>query len=287
MSARLLSALLLGLVTGLAHAGPGQVLVVFTIDSDRFKNGLKPQTADTESKLAKTLADILQAKYPPLQFVTTAPADAPAATFAASLRQDDGSIPAIDIHWSAKIGATDLPMPDLHDWSVYESNDPFQPYRSPDKLVSDVKAQLQRWIRSDAIYPHVHDEFVKHVPLATHVDLDEQMQAVLIPLPWLRAQLSDESMFRLEFRRASPPGEMKVVLYRVARRLTDPSQGDTQSLVKSCAASGAPVSDNTLWDSCIRVLKQANPPPYLVSIEHYEFGAHLPDVASNGTVIRP
>ena len=291
MKTRLLVALTLALAASLANAGPGQVLVVFKIESGQFKSNLKADVGPTEASLANALKDQLQAQFPPLEFMTAAPPDGPAATFTASLKEDDSStpnigIPNIGIHWSAKIGTADLPMRDLQDWPVYESRNPVRPYRNAPKLIQEVTAKIAKWLQSDAIGPKVHDDFVRHVPLATRVEFDDSLQAILIPLPWLRAQLSRNSTFRLEFTRATPLSEMTIVLNRVARRLDDPLQGDTQSRINSCEASGAPV-DGDLWAACIGILKQHNPPPLLVRIEHYEYEAQLPDVVSGGTAVRP
>ena len=108
----------------------------------------------------------------------------------------------------------------------------------------------------------------------------------MIPLSWARAQLGDQSEFRLEFTRAAPLSQIRVLLNGVAERLAGTAQGNTQSIVASCAASGVPVSAN-VWSDCVAILEQPNAPPLLVSIERYEFAAHLPGVAPNGTAVRP
>lgn len=274
------------LAAGLAQAAPGQVQVTFTIASDKFQKGLKGAVGGVEADLATRLAAHLQTPFPLIDWVGAVPADAPAAKFVATLAQDDLPIPNIQVRWSARIGDTDIPMPQLDAITVYQFRAIERPYRNPGQLTKEIDAALAAWIRTDAVEQNLHDQFVTHVPLATRIDFDTQRQAIVIPLQWQRAKLGDESVFRLEFVRAAPIGNFKVKLSGVSERLSEPLAGNTQCIVSSCTEGGTPVA-NDAWNTCVKILLDANPPPLSVSVEKYRFDANPGLTGAHGTVVSP
>jgi len=277
--------LLLGCAT--AGAAPGQVLVVFKIESLKFKDGLDPNVAATEAALAQKAAAQLQAMFPPIDWLTAPPADGAAATITLSLTQNTLPLPVISLHWTGKVGNRDLTFHAIHDWPVYDVTNPIRPYRNSDKLVADVDAKLLEFMRSDKTERNLHDDFVMQVPLATRVELDAQTQAVVIPLSWARAKLADSCKFRLEFTRPQPLTQMTVLLGQVAEVLEGDDRGNTQSRLASCAASGDLIDGDDRWQKCVGVLAMPAPPPLLVKFEDYKFFDRVSGVAASGTAVTP
>jgi hypothetical protein len=263
------------------------VLVVVNIESTKFRDGLDTKTATTEAALAKKLAAQLQAMFPPIEWVTTAPADGAAATIIASLTQNTLPMPAISLHWAGKVGDRALAFHELRDWPVYDVTNPIRPYRDADKLIADVDARLVEFMGSEETERKLHDDFVVQVPLATRVDLDQQRQAVVLPLSWARAKLADSCKFRLEFTRAQPLSQMTVLLGQVAEVLEGDDRGKTQSRLASCAASGDPIDGADRWQKCIAVLDSPGAPPLLVKFEDYKFSDRISGVAASGTAVTP
>jgi hypothetical protein len=287
MKARILFLLGLLLAAVTATAGPGQVLVVFKIGSSKFTNGLKAAVEPTQAKVATKIAAQLQAMFPPIEWTTTAPTDGSAAVLTATLVQDDNGPPGIGLKWSGQVGDRALTFHDLlQPWPIYEVGNPVRPYRNPDQLIADIDAKLNLWMGSDETEKKMHNDFVMQVPLATHVDLDMDRKAVVIPLSWAKAKLADNSEFRLEFTRAAPLSKMTVLLDHVAEVLSGTRQGNTQSLVASCADSGAPVPSD-VWEKCIAMLGGQGAPPLEVAFQNYEFFDRVSGVAANGSAVRP
>ncbi len=287
MNSRVLIVLSLLFAAATANAAPGQVLVVFKIESAKFSEGLDPKTAATEAALAKKVAAQLQAMFPPIDWVTTAPPDGAAATFTASLVQDAARMPLIALKWTGKVGDRELSFHDLqHNWTVYDVGNPIRPYRDANQLITDIDAKLNEFMLSTATEDNLHNEFVKQVPLATRVDLDLQKKAVVIPLSWARAKLDDSCEFRLEFTRNQPLTRMKVLLGQVAEVLEGTKLGNTESRIASCAASGEPVEAET-WEKCVAILASPGAPPLLVSFEKYKFFDQVSGVRPSGTAVTP
>jgi len=267
-------------------AAPAQVLVAVKIESIKFQKGLAPGVPAAEAAIAQKLAIKLEDMFPPFDWTTAPPPDGAAATLIATLAQDGEALPNIVLHWSAKIGGTDLPLHDVHDWPIYEANNADRPYREAPRLITDIDAKMQHWLITDNTETKLHDDFIKWVPLATRVDFDETEKAVLIPLAWGSAKISDESEFRLEFTRPSPLSKMKVLLNGVAERMSGNMQGKTQSIVASCVASGVPVASD-VWNTCVAILARQNAPPLFVSFERYKFAGLVSGVSSSGTSRAP
>jgi len=287
MNSRIFLGLLLLLGCAAVNAAPGQVLVVFKIDSVKFKDGLDPKVATTEAALTQKAAAQLQAMFPPIDWVTTAPADGAAASITVTLTQNTLPMPVISLRWTGKVGNRDLTFHDIHDWPVYDITNPIRPYRDANKLIADVDAKLLEFMRSDKTERNLHDDFVMQVPLATRVDLDMQKQAVVIPLSWARAKLADSCKFRLEFTRAEPLTQMTVLLGQVAEVLEGDDRGNTQSRLASCAASGDPIDGADRWQKCVAVLATPAAPPLLVKFEDYKFFDRVSGVAASGTAVTP
>jgi hypothetical protein len=263
-------------------AGPAQVLVAVKIESVKFRKGLDVALPATEAAIAQKLATQLKDMFPPFEWTTTMPADGAAATLTATLAQDADALPNIVLRWSAKVGDTDLSLHRVREWPMYESSNPDRPYRDPARLASDVDAKIKRWLNTDNAESDIHDDFIKWVPLATQVEFVENETAVLIPLAWGSAKISDESEFRLEFTRPEPLSKMKVLLNGVAERMSGTMQGKTQSIVASCVASGRPVPSD-IWNTCVAILEQQNPPPLFVSFERYKFAGLASGILPSGT----
>lgn len=269
-----------------AYAAPGEVQVVFRIDSEKFQRGLQGTRGAVESELSRKLANSLQSMFPLIEWVGSAPAGAPAATLVASLAQDGQVIPNIEVRWTAKIGDQDLAMPHLHAVPIYQVTNIDRPYRNPTQLTDDVNAKVTAWIQTDTVDKVVHDEFVTQVPLATSVKLDSSIKAILIPLEWRRSKLGEQTEFRLEFTRTAPLSRIKIKLNGVAERLSEPMPGDTQCLVASCTASSVPVNGDA-WQNCVEMLNTRDAPPLLVSVDQYQFNDHPDGIETNGTAVRP
>jgi hypothetical protein len=277
--------LLLSALCHSAWAAPAQVLVVAKVESKNFRSGLGAAVPATEAAIAKNLATQLKAMFPPLDWITTAPADGAAATLTATLAQDDELLPNIVLRWSAKIGTENLPLHAVREWPVYESSIAGRPYRDPEGLISFLDAKIKSRLNTDNTEAKIHDDFIKAVPLATRIEFDKSADAVLIPISWSTAQISDESLFRLEFIRPAPAGRIKVLL-GATERMLEPMKGRTQGKVASCVAGGSAVPDN-IWSTCVAILEQQGAPPLSLSFERYKFAGNVSGISTSGTSEAP
>lgn len=275
-------------LTGLAPARAGEVQVLFTVGSASFKANLKQSAGDVETSMATELADQLRQCFPPLDWVTTPQANPSDAVLTATLVEDKAVPPNYSIAWSAKVGATDLPLdsPPI-ELPVYGPSDFQIPLRNAPRLIGDLQTKLRNWCAGEVMKARLHDQFIKNVPLAKQVTLDTTGRAVLIPLLWQRAKLDGQSVFRLEFLRAGTQSRMRVLLTGVGERREQASPSITQiSVVESCDASGAPVSGD-MWATCILLLDQQDPPPEFISFEKYVPRKFEPGLTSTGTSVTP
>lgn len=282
MKPRMLPFLALLLAGSAAVAAPGQVLVVFKIEAQSFKDGLGQRTATTEAKIVPLLAAHLRQRFPPLEWLTTAPPGGAAATVTVSLVEDQQFLPEVAVKWAAQVGSQQLMLRDVPNWTIYDATLLDRPTRLPDQLAADIDSKVGAWIRSEPAEAALQKNIVKHIPLNNRIDLDQQLQAVLVPLSWKDSKLGDASQFRIEFARGQPAGDIKVLLGRVTEVQAGAMKGNTRSLVASCAANGAPVETN-VWSNCIAILVGQNAPPFSLSLEHYDYSDHVSGVTTGGT----
>lgn len=290
MNLRILGCSALVLAACAAHAAPGQVQVTFKIESAKFVGGLKDGPGGVgavEQTLADHLATQLRAPFPLIEWLSTAPADAPAAVFAAKLVQQGTPIPTIQIVWSGNIGGSEFTMTPLAVITLYDSRNTERPYRNAAQLVDDVDKKLVEWSVADPVIRDLHDQFVTQVPLADRVDLDAQRQAIVIPLPWDRAKVHDDSVFQLEFVRTAPTEKVALRLAAPSQRLIDPALGATECAAASCTEGIASVANDAIWSKCVQVLLGANPPPLLVTVRNYKRDPHGGAIRPNGTSVTP
>lgn len=289
MKTRCLIAAVLLSACGATFAGPGEVLVTFTIPTGtKFQKNLAPaDKAQVESDIAMELARQLQGCFPPIDWKQSGSPDPAGATLIATLQEDGASPPNISIVWTARVANADLPLrtPPI-ELPVYGPLDFNRPLRNARQLTSDLRDRLSNWCAIDVNRTHLHDEFIKSVPLANRIALATDVKAVLIPLDWQRAKIDRDSVFRLEFMRTSPDHRMTVMLGGVGEQRDGATPHPTQAnVIESCDADGAPVSDDP-WTRCILLL-QPNPPPLLVRFEKYVPDVIGPGVLPGGTTVTP
>ena len=284
MKTRIFALTALALMAATASAGPGQVLVVFKIESQSYIEGIgQGKTAAVEAKIAPLVAARLQEKFPPLEWLTTAPPGGPAATVTVSLVEGKGIFPDISLHWEAKVGAEALTLDGFEGWTVYDIDDNERNFRKPDKLASDIDTKLGAWLATQPGRKAVHDDIVTLVPLDNRLDLDQAKHLVIVALPWKKAKLGEESKFRIEYLRGNPGDDMKVFLGKVGEARSGALAGNTRTVVASCEADGQDEPAATVWSNCVAVLTGQNAPPFVLRFQVYELGNNLPGVAAGGS----
>ncbi len=268
-------------------AAPGQVQVTFKVQSEKFVNGLAGGVTDVEKQVAEHLATQLRAPFPLIEWLGTAAADAPAAVFSGTLVQQGAPVPMIQIVWNASVDGTAFTMPQLDPITLYDSRTLVRPYRNAGELTDDIDDALAAWIRTDTVEKSLHDQFVTQVPLANRVDLDAARQAIVIPLPWERAKVRDDSVFILEFVRPAPAEKVVLRLTPPSQRLIDPALGATECAAAACTEGVASVANDAIWSRCVQALLDANAPPLLVTVREYKQDPHAGAIRPNGTSVSP
>jgi hypothetical protein len=268
------------------QAAPGQVQVTVTIESDKFKRGLKDKLAPAEKELSSTLAKHLRDRFPLIDWLPEEPPAPAAARFSATLSQDALPVPNIRIVFAGRIGASAIAMPQVDPITLYQFKALERPYADPEQLIRDVDSALETWVRTDIVEDNLHDQFVTLVPLANSLEVDAERRAVVIPLAWQRAKLGEESVFRLEFIPDEATGNVAIKLGGVTERRRDPLNGGTQCRPASCTQDGAEVASDALWNTCLQILRSATRPPLLVRVEKYRFNAN-PGAVSSGLAVSP
>lgn len=274
------------LAAAAVHAAPGQVQVAVTIESDKFKRGLRDKLVPTEKELSRTLAEHLRDRFPLIDWLSEEPPAPAVARFSATLSQDDLPVPNIRILFTGQIGAAKIAMPQVDPITLYQFRAIDRPYADPDRLIRDVDSALETWVRTDIVEKNLHDQFVTLVPIANSLEIDAERRAVVIPLAWQRAKLADDSVFRLEFIPDEATGNVAIKLGGVTERRRDPLNGGTQCRPASCTQDGDVVPSDALWNRCVQILRNATRPPLLVRVETYRFSAN-PGAPSSGLVVSP
>lgn len=281
-------------MTGVAHAlTPRVVRVVVSIESQSFREGLgEARCRQFESKLASDVADALRQQFPVVDWSATDGGGEPAGRLIAAVTERQpqslpaGVEPEVNLEWRAEIGGQPLNMPSVFPELLYSSTTIDRPLHDEDgKFFALLTQKIVGWAQSDT--NHIKTEFLKYVPVATSVLVQPGQQVVVIPVPWKQSRLGEKSVFLVSYVDgiANPREQTHVMLSGLARRLSDPLEGSTQSHLSDCTRGGATINPAQQWQTCLDPLN-ANPSRNVsVRVDDYIYDAN-PGV-SNGIVTDP
>jgi hypothetical protein len=266
---------------------PRLVEVVVSIESPQFRDGLgDARRQQIESTIATEVAASLAQQFPLIEWQAGPGAVDPAGQLIAAIAEpsnaspdDDSFLPEVSLLWRAAIGGEDLAMRSVFPQTLYSASNAERPVHDDrGAFMKLLRERVVGWVQSDTNTAHLQSEFLKYVPLATSVRIQPDQQLVVIPVPWEQSRLGEQSEFSVSYRGGEAgPEKTRVMLSGVARRLTDPLPGNTQSHVAGCTRGGADVDAAQFWQTCVDPLNRNPQQKLLVSIEKYVYDAN-PDV---------
>jgi hypothetical protein len=267
---------------------PRAVQVVVTIESAQFRSGLgSEKRQQIESAIAGEVATSLAQRFPLIDWWTSSAADVPAGRLIAAITEnplgrppqvappeDELWMPEVSLEWRAEIGGRALPMPSVFVETLYSSTNANRPVHDDgggfQKLLRE---RVVGWVQSEINWNHLRHEFLPNVPLATSVTVEAAQQLVLVPVPWEQSRFGAKSEFSVFY--SSDQGDTHVTLTGLARRLSDPLTGSTQTRAGGCQRGSDEIAGAQLWSTCVDPLS-SNQQKIVVSIGQYFYGN--PDV---------
>lgn len=101
--------------------------------------------------------------------------------------------PAVSLIWRGNVADRPLVLPQLQAIELYS---PFQFAREThdaDRLVLQVREKLNAWFAIDANRQAFSDGFLRHVPVATQAQADDQARGILLPISLASARMDGQS----------------------------------------------------------------------------------------------
>jgi hypothetical protein len=190
-------------VAALAVAWPcasvaGNVLVEAPIEVAEFADNLEAAGKQrAEAGIAAEIVKLATRHFPVLGW-TGDPAAAHAATLRLALvSRPTQPKPAVSLVWRGEIATEALDMPGLLPVDLYGPLQFARETHDADRLVAQIADKLNAWFSLDTNRQAFSQAFLRHVPVATQAEADNQARGIVVPISLASARMDRRSMLTI------------------------------------------------------------------------------------------
>jgi hypothetical protein len=196
---RLIAIALLTAYVGLASAEP-VVLLTTPIEVPDFRDNLDADRVKVETALTAKLAELTRERYPVFNWQTANAGPAPEAqlTLALTEKRAQGQWTEIRLTWRAKVGATEIQMPDLPAIPIYGGLD-IREMHDAAALSVFLNSKLETWFGEASNRKEFSKSFVNSVPVARNVRVEGATRSIALPFLMSSAKVGRHSKLEVHF----------------------------------------------------------------------------------------
>jgi hypothetical protein len=176
----------------------GNVLVEAPIEVDAFAENLEEAGKQrAEAGIAAEVVRLTTRHFPVLGWTGD-----PAAAHAARLRlalvsRPAQPQPAVSLVWRGEVATKVLDMPGLLPVDLYGPLQFARETHDADRLVAQIADKLNAWFALDTNRQAFSQAFLRHVPVATQAEADNQARGIVVPISLTSARMDRQSMLTI------------------------------------------------------------------------------------------